>query len=112
MTYVPRKTKQPTAMGDVLQSIGNALSTAAGISNDPYSSELICRLRQVAALGTSTKVACTSTPLGYQSPAKLKKPVVALRGFVFAEQNPWAYPAAIAAVVGVPFLLGYLVGRK
>lgn len=112
MTYHPRKTARSAPMGDIFQAIGNAVSQAAGVVSDPYSGELVCRIRQVVAMGTKTNVACSSTPLHLSSPARLKKPTLALRGYVYAEQRPWVYPAAIAAVVGVPFLLGYLVGRK
>lgn len=111
MTYHARKPR-PSAMGDALSAIGNAVSAIAGIANDPFSGELTCRVRQIVALGTKTNVACTSTPLRAPSPARLKAPVVAMRAYVYAEKNPWAYPVAAAAVVGVPFLLGYLVGRK
>lgn len=118
MTYVPRNpTKQP--MGDIVQRIGEALSQVAGtvgtvgaIASDPFSSELVCRVKQVVALGTPQRVSCSSTPLRVRSPANLKKPVVAMRAYVYAEQRPWAYAATIATVVGVPFLLGYLTGRK
>jgi len=106
------------AMGaDLSQAVGgvvSALSQVAGIAADPWAGELTCRVRQVVGVETGTTIpACAPTPLRTPSPAGLRKPVVGMRSYVWAEQRkPWSYPTVIAAAVGVPFLLGYLLGRK
>lgn len=120
MGYTTTKRPRPSAMGDIASSIGNALSqlsgavsAVAGVASDPYGQELACRVRQVVALETSTTVpACASVPLATKSPAGLRRPIIGLRGYVYAEQHPWAYPVGIATIVGVPLLIGYMLGRK
>jgi len=116
MTYEP-KTKRPSSMGDISSTIGgglSALAQVAGVANDPYAQELVCRIRQVVGVETGTTVPpCTATPITVGSPAGLRKPVLGMRSYVWAEQNkPWSYPTVIAVAIGVPFLLGYLTGRK
>lgn len=116
MTYLPR-TRSKSALGGVSDVIGSVVSAAAqvaGMANDPYAQELVCRIRQVAAVELGTSVPpCPSVPITTASPAGLRKPVVGMRAYVWAEQRkPWSYPTVIAAAVGIPFLLGYLVGRK
>ena len=35
----------------------------------------------------------------------------ALDVYVWAKQNPWLFPFAVAAVIGIPMLIGYKLGR-
>ena len=35
----------------------------------------------------------------------------ALDVFVWAKQNPWLFPFAVAAVIGIPMLIGYRMGK-
>lgn len=115
MSYF-HKQRDRTVLGDVSQAVGTAASavnTLADIARDPYGQELVCRIRQVIAVESGSSMpSCASTNLRIASPAGLRKPVVAMRGYVWAETHkPWSYPAVVAAVVGVPFLLGYLLGK-
>lgn len=115
MAYEPKRSR--AALGDVSSAVGGvvaALSQIAGIAADPWAGELTCRVRQVVANETGTTIpGCAKTSLATRSPAGLKRPVVGMRGYIWAEQRkPWSYPTAIAVGVGVPFLLGYLFGRK
>lgn len=122
MGYLTRKKKRPAppAMGDVMSSIVNALSTvtgavgtAASVTQDPYLSETICHVQQLAENEKTGKITtvCAKTPDGRTGGIGLRKVVKPLRAYVYAEQNPWVYPAAAAVAIGVPFLLGYLMGK-
>jgi hypothetical protein len=115
-----RAQKRRATLGDVVQQAGQAVSTAsdivssvADIARDPYGQELVCRIRQVIGVETGTSIPkCASTDLRIASPAGLRKPVVAMRGYVWAETHkPWSYPAMVAVAIGVPFLLGYWMGK-
>jgi hypothetical protein len=119
MSYLPRKTKK-ASLGDVVSSVTSALSTvtgaigtAASAVNDPYLPETICHVRQMSELENGGRVVttCAKTADGLRGGIGLRKFVKPLRAYVYAEQNPWVYPVAIGAAVGVPLLLGYLLGK-
>lgn len=103
------------AMGDVssvISSIGGAISTGAGIVNDPYFGELMCRLGQIRQGETGRPITpCQQVVDGLPSPGGLSKFMTPLRAYVYAEQNKWVFPVAAFAILGVPFLLGYMVGK-
>lgn len=117
--YMRRNRKPPQPMGDfgsvisgVLNTITGAVNKVAEFGSDPYSPELICRIGQLAAIkGHQPVPACQSVPLTVDDSIGLRKAMLPLRAYVYAEQHPWAYPAAAAAVVGLPFLLGYYLGK-
>lgn len=92
------------------------VNAAAGLSRaltDPYLPEAICRAKQLYALRTGAKpAACTPLPLNLPGGIGIKKAIRPMRGVVYAEQHRWVYPAAVATVLGVPFLLGYLIGKR
>lgn len=122
MSYLPRKTKKraPLALAGAvdtmissLTSVTGAIGTAATAAQDPYLPETICHVRQLAELEASGKVTtgCAVTPDGLRGGIGLRKLVKPLRGYVYAEQNKWVYPVAIGAAVGIPFLIGYLMGK-
>lgn len=121
MSYLSRKTKaKPLSMGDAVSAISNALQTvtgaigtAASVVADPYLSETVCHVQQLAEHEKTGRIvtACAPTRDGLTGGVGLRKVVKPLRAYVYAEQNPWVYPAAAAAVIGVPFLLGYLMGK-
>lgn len=33
-----------------------------------------------------------------------------LKAYIWVRKNPWAFPVGIAALLGIPFLLGYFTG--
>lgn len=113
-------TKPPQqAMGDVggtivkiLNVVGSTAVAAANVAADPYFPEIVCRVGQLASIKAKRPVqACMTTP-EVASSLGLNKIMTPLRAYTYAEANPWVYPVGIAAVVGIPFLLGYLVGKK
>jgi hypothetical protein len=114
MPYLTRYKKRASrprvmqAMGDV----SSILSTGLNIAGDLYSQELVCQIQalQSIAHGGSQSV-CPQTPDGTLDPAGIGNLVKGLRYYVYAQANPWVYPVAIAAVLGIPFLLGYSLGK-
>ena len=42
----------------------------------------------------------------------LKKVAKPLRAYVWYRKNPWILPVGIAAVIGIPFALGYAFGKR
>ncbi len=108
--------------GDVLRSVrrvrgslgdvASTIVTAATVVQDPYFNETVCRVGQLEDIEAKRPVrGCATIPDGYQGGVGLRKAMPALRAYVYAEQHPWVYPAAIGAVLGLPALLGYLFGK-
>lgn len=96
-------------MGDLASTLG----TAADVASDPYLSEVICRIGQLKNIDRHEAVAtCTNTPGdGAGGGIGLRKAVPALRAYVYAQQNTWVYPLAVAAIVGIPMWIGFKIGR-
>lgn len=99
------------AIGALAQA-GGALGTGAKVIQDPYLPEVLCRVNQLAEIEAGTKVTpCPAMAPGRAGGIGLRKVVAPLRAYVYAEQHPWVYPLGIAAVIGIPFLIGYLAGE-
>ncbi len=97
------------AMGDLASTIG----TAVDLASDPYLAEVICRIGQLKAIDHGEAVAvCPETPAGAAGGIGLRNAVPALRGYVYAQQNKWVYPIAVAVLLGIPMLIGYEIGRN
>lgn len=115
MSYL-RNRKPATAMGDIASTITNIANTvgiAGELANDPYLPETICRVGQVKQINAGQRPgACAKTADNLGGGVGLRMFIKPLRGVVYAEQNKWVYPAAIAVGLGLPFLLGYALGRK
>lgn len=122
MSYLARKKKRstPLSMGDAVSAIGNALQTvtgaigtAASVAADPYLGETVCHVQQLAEHEKTGRIVtvCKPTRDGLTGGVGLRKVVKPLRAYVYAEQNPWVYPVAVGVAVGVPFFLGYLMGK-
>jgi len=95
-------------MGDLASTIG----TAIDVASDPYLSEVFCRIGQLKAIDHGEAVAsCANTPPGAVGGIGLRNTIPALRGYVYAQQNKWVYPVAVAAIIGVPMWIGYVLGR-
>lgn len=95
-------------MGD-LTSI---LNTASDVANDPYLPEVICRIQQLKNIERGeTVTVCTEAPEGIAGGVGLRNAMVPLRAYVYAQQNTWVYPLAIAAILGIPMWLGYELGK-
>lgn len=107
--------RSKTGLGDVAgatKTLLSGVSTAVDIGNDPYLAETICRAEQLVAIeNKKTLPTCATTPGGLRGGIGLRTAMPMLRGLVYAQQHKWVYPAAVAAVVGVPLLAGILIGK-
>lgn len=96
-------------MGDLASTIG----TAIDVASDPYLSEVVCRIGQLKNIDHGEAVAtCTNTPAGAGGGIGLRNAIPALRAYVYAQQNTWVYPVAVAAIIGLPLWLGYEIGKS
>ena len=99
---------QPAPLGDAV----SVISTAVDVTKDPYFNETLCRVQQLAAIENKRAVPnCTSTRPGLAGGVGLRKVMPALRAYVKAEQQPLLYVAAAAGVIGLPMLIGYVLGK-
>ncbi len=95
-------------MGDVASTIATALDVAS----DPYLGEIVCRVGQLKNIDHNEAVqACTNTPDGVAGGVGLRNAIYPLRAYVYAQQNKWVYPVAVLAILGLPFWLGYELGK-
>lgn len=99
-------------LSDLIATGNTAAGIAASALTNPYTAEILCRVNQLRSIKAGAAIQpCLSTPSVADSLGVGKfMPVV--RGYVYAEQHPWAYPVAAALLLGVPFLLGYVAGRN
>lgn len=117
MSYLrSRYGKAPkVAMGDLSSTIGavvSAVGTVGSIASDPYLPEVTCLVGELSAIKRGqVPTPCAKTQPGLPGGIGLSDAVLPLRAYVYAKQNPWVVPAAIAAIFGVPFLLGYTFGK-
>lgn len=110
---------------NLLKCGAGVLGTAAGGVADPYLPEVFCRVSQLKAMTTGrTPVqilagkkptvpvpVCKLTPLGLKG-IGVEKAIKPLRAAVYVGQNPSVVWIGAAAIVGVPLLLGYMLGRR
>ena len=125
MAYLPRNVPRASAVGDVsLTDVIDALkkgyavaapilTAGSKVMQDPYLPEVTCRTLQLSALEHKQPMpACPDTPMNRTGGIGLRKIVRPMRAYVYAEQHPWVKPAAVAAVIGIPMILGYLLARR
>lgn len=95
-------------MGDLLGSI----NTVIDVASDPYLPEVMCRIQQLKNIDHNEPVAvCGVTPDGVNGGVGLHNAMGPLRAYVYAQQNTWVYPLAVAVIIGVPLFIGYEFGR-
>lgn len=113
--YRKSPAKAPSALGDLASTITNiasAVGVATDLANDPYLPETVCRVGQLKAINNRQRPgACVRTADNLSGGVGLRKLIKPLRGYVYAEQHKWVYAATVAAVIGVPFLFGYMAGK-
>lgn len=88
------------------------LSKAQGVIEDPYLPELVCLTTQLRAVEARKPLPVCQPTIPRAGGIGLRKAVPLVKAYVYAEQHPWVKPVAVAAALGIPFLLGYLVGRR
>ena len=101
-----------TLISEIPTVIG-ALPTITDVLQDPYFSEIVCRVSQLKSVETGQAPdVCTVTPATATSDVGLQNVTYALRAYVFAEQNKWVYPVAIWLVLGLPLMIGFGLGKR
>ena len=95
-------------------AVATAVTTVSQLLSDPALPEVACRVGQLYAIENKKPVPpcpnlARSSNVGGVG---LRKAVPILRALVFAEQNPWVKPVAVGAVLGLPLLLGYILGKR
>lgn len=106
--------KKAKSVTQSLQSgIVSAVDVASMIAADPALPDVGCRVAQLYALENKQPVRTCPPTRGASGPGGigLSAAVPALKAWVYAKRHPWAVPVGAAAVLGIPFLLGYLAGR-
>ena len=112
-------------LGNLLKCGATVAGVAGGAVADPYLPEVACRLSPLQALttgrtpaqiltGKKTTVpvpACKATPLG-QKGIGVEQAIRPLRAAVYVGRNPSVVWLGAAAIVGVPLLLGYMLGKR
>lgn len=99
---------KPLAMA----GISDIATTAASVVSDPAWPEVSCRVSQLRAIEAKKPVpVCAKMNVGAGG-IGLRKALPPLRAYVYAEQHPLVKPATVAAILGIPFLLGFLAGTR
>lgn len=116
MSYIRKPNRgRPGALGDLastITSIANTVGIANDLANDPYLPETVCRVGQLRDINQNKKPpVCVRTADHLPGGIGLRKFVKPLRGYVYAEQHKWVYAAGVAAIIGLPFLIGYSFGK-
>lgn len=100
------------SVDDVINAVVGAAGGALDIASDPYLPEVVCRLAQLKAIESgTTAAACTDTADNLPGGVGLRNAVAPLRAYVYAQQNKWVYPVALAAIIGLPMWIGYELGK-
>ncbi len=92
-------------------------STATDVANAVASvPQVISLTRQIYDVNTATSAGRPTPtkptgPTDYRAGVGLDAAVMPLQLVLYVSKNRWVVPASIAAVIGVPFLLGLLAGR-
>jgi hypothetical protein len=106
---------KPAALGDLASTISNlasGLGIAVDLANDPYLPETVCRVGQLRDIHAGKKPpVCVRTADKLPGGVGLRKLIKPLRGYIYAEQHKWVYAAGAAAIIGVPLLIGYALGK-
>lgn len=105
----------PAAL-DAAKMAPDAVAAAKGLAEDPYLGEVICQVRRMKNVEARLPAgpSCPHTMVTAANARKgvgLRYAVTPLRAAVFARQNPWVVPVAVAVILGLPFALGYSFGK-
>lgn len=118
MSYTRKRysRRAQSSLGDAASTIAGLINTvgiATDVASDPYLPETVCRVAQIRSINRNERPgACAETPMNKAGGVGLRRFIKPLRAYVYAEQRPWVYVAAVAGVVGVPLLIGYALGRS
>jgi hypothetical protein len=124
MSYT-RREGMGDALSDLLKCGQSAIGVVVGGATDPYLPEVICRISQLQALGkgrtpiqamfgkkpTMTVPTCSSVPSGRPG-IGLERAVKPLRALVYVNRHPTAAWLGLTAILGIPLVVGYMIGKK
>jgi hypothetical protein len=129
MSYTKRKPEYATPMGDSFTDLikcgTSAVGAVVGGVADPYLPEALCRISQLQALGkgrtplqamfgkkpTVTVPSCKQVVDGQKS-IGFDRAVKPLRKLVYVNRHPAIIWLGLTALLGVPMLIGYAIGKK
>lgn len=104
-------------LGGAVSTATNVANTIAQIVGDPALGEVVSLAKQIYAVQTATPSIGTKTPpkptgpIDYRAGVGLKAAVPPLKAILYVSKNPWVVPASIGAIIGLPLLLGFALGR-
>jgi hypothetical protein len=104
--------KAPELVGKVVRIVRKAepyMDDIVKIVEDPALPGLVQRVRTIRALSGTTSPGLAGPSV---DPSLLSKYMPALDAYIWVKQHKWVVPVAIAAVVLVPGLIGFAIGRK
>jgi len=108
--FVAARPISTSGVSDWLQKGAEILKSAKTVLDDPALPEvtgMVFELNQMEKKGAKAgEPGVPSKGIG------LRTVVKPLRAFVFYRKNTWILPVAIAGVIGMPFLLGFVFGRR
>lgn len=111
-----RRRSGMSGLGDVtsvINAVTGALGVSLDIANDPYLSETVCHIGQLKQINDGGQAgACAETAPNLPGGVGLGKVQPVLRAYVYAQENKWVYAVAAAAILGIPFLIGYDAGKS
>jgi len=90
-----------------LSTIVSAAEAAAYIANDPALPQVASRIQTLHSLEAQASAGTVNAQgIGLH---RLVKP---LDAYITYRKNPWLGYVAVAAALGLPFFLGYVMGKK
>lgn len=105
----PHTVRDYVAVGDVGSTISDVVSAGRFIIEDPALPQIAASIVELHRLEPPSPSAPSAGP---GPGVGLRNVVPALRAYVYYRRNPWVGPVVIGAVLAVPFLIGYMVGKK
>lgn len=90
----------------------DALVSAAAVASDPALPEVLRLVRQLNSI-ESAKTSSPSAPRpSFSAGVGLSQAITPLKILIYTRQRPWIVPASAVALVFLPLLLGYSIGRR
>jgi hypothetical protein len=89
-----------------LSALSSLASAAASVATDPYLPQVVYLVNRLDAAESGGSSGGSSSGVG------LKYLVKPLGWYVTVRERPWLIPVLAGVVLGLPFLLGYKMGRR
>ncbi len=109
----PRLRQLSSLEASFLETAVNSARTAIGavssITSDPALPEVVGLLGELAKIEA---VRAKGRPPSTEPGVGLRKVVMPLKVVIAVRRKPWLIPVSIAAVLLVPFTIGFAIGRR